>query len=103
MASRTTSSAVKGLAENRRKGRRHRLDVSATLSTDGSPSTIDIKITEISVGGVGFSSHAPLQIGHTYHLRAFDSLVQEGMQVRIVSIREAERGGFDAGAVVVNP
>jgi len=86
-------------AKNRRRGRRHKLDVPATLvrqSDNARP--ISIKITHLSVGGVGLISPQALPLGEVYLLRAFDTLLPTGTRLRIASSRPAANGGFEIGA-----
>ncbi|HSV13730.1 MAG TPA: PilZ domain-containing protein [Tepidisphaeraceae bacterium] len=86
---------------NRRRGRRHRLDIPASLApTGGDPGRpgIAVRISELSVAGVGLRSDQPLEPGHVYEVRAFDTLVPTGMRVKVISHRAAADGGFEIGA-----
>jgi PilZ domain len=89
-------------AKNRRRSRRHKLDVPATLiAQSDNTSPISIKITHLSVGGVGLICLQPLTLGEVYLLRAFDSLLPSGTRLQIVSCRSANNGGFEIGAQTV--
>src|SRR5206468_10960834 len=101
VVSQSTMGTVRPLAENRRRGRRHRLEIPASLVRSGAPSElppVPVQVTELSVAGVGLRSPSPLEIGVVYEVRAFDTLVPTGMRVRILSVRPATGGGFHIGA-----
>jgi hypothetical protein len=86
---------------NRRRGRRHRLDIPASLAPVGADPGrpgITVRICELSVAGVGLRAEQPLEVGHVYEVRAFDTLVPTGMRVKIISHRPAAAGGFEIGA-----
>ncbi len=88
-------------AKNRRRSRRHKLDVPATLvSSSNNIQPISIRITHLSVGGVGLQSHQELPLGEIYLLRAFDSLLPPGTRLRIASCRK-NPFGFEIGAETV--
>jgi hypothetical protein len=94
------------LAENRRRGRRHRLDIPADLipTTDvGAAAAVVVRITELSVGGVGLRSQELLEIGAIYEVRSFDTLVPVDTRIRIISQRPAGDSPeqFDIGAQVI--
>ena len=86
---------------NRRRGRRHRLDIPASLApVDSDPSRpgISVRIAELSVAGVGLRADQPLELGQVYEVRAFDTLVPTGMRIKVISHRPAADGGFEIGA-----
>jgi hypothetical protein len=103
----SSSAAVRGLAQNRRRGRRHRLNVPALLVAEAdSVRQVSVEITELSVGGVGIRSAEALEVGAIFSVRAFDTLLPPGTRVRIVSSRGtggagAFGTGFEVGAEVV--
>jgi hypothetical protein len=103
IASQASAGTVRPLADNRRRARRHRLDIPASLALTGAgdraeTSPIPVRVTELSVGGVGMRSQKSLEIGAVYEVRAFDTLVPTGMRVRILSNRAIDGGGFEIGA-----
>jgi hypothetical protein len=90
------------LTENRRRANRHRLSIPATLVAEGEhPTPIEVTITEMSIGGVGFTAKAELKQDAAYHLNSFDTLIPPGMKLRIVSQRKLPAGGFEIGAKVL--
>ena len=91
------------LTENRRRANRHRLNIPATLVADGEhPAPIEITVTEMSIGGVGFQAKVELKTDGTYHLNSFDTLIPPGMKVHVVSQRKLpDNGGFEIGAKVI--
>jgi len=91
-----------GLAENRRRSTRHRLDIPASLVAEHDHGAVtNVQITEMSVAGFGLRVVESLPIGHTFHLRAFDTLIPPNTRIRIVTTRQLETGGYEAGAEVV--
>jgi hypothetical protein len=110
MRATTTSPATRAaVAENRRRGRRHRLDIPAELvpATDmGAAAAIAVRITELSVGGAGLRSPEQLEIGAVYEVRSFDTLIPVDTRIRIISQRKTRDGNdsggeFDIGAQVL--
>ena len=76
------------------------VDSTGTAETPALPPFL-VKITELSVGGLGIQSAAPLDLNAVYHDKAFDSLLPCGTRVKIVSSRTIEGGGFEIGAELV--
>jgi hypothetical protein len=93
---------VRSLSQNRRRGRRHPLDILATL-TGGPTGTTErtVKIVEFSKHGLGMRATQPFTPGEIYAVHAFDTLVPPGMRVRIVSNRSLQNEGFIIGSEVV--
>jgi hypothetical protein len=89
------------LSQNRRRGRRHLLDIPATLVGGNHPQELAVKIIELSVHGIGIQANKSLTPGEIYQVRAFDTLVPAGMRVRIVSTRTSTDGEFIIGGEVV--
>ena len=86
---------------NRRRGRRHRLDIPASLApigADAGRQGIAVRISELSVAGVGLRADQPLELGHVYEVRAFDTLVPTGMRIKVLTHRPSPAGGFEIGA-----
>jgi hypothetical protein len=96
-----TTGPVRALAQNRRRGRRHRLDIPATLIGEQSKISHFIKIIEFSNHGLGLQAGTSLTSGEIYQVLAFDTLVAPGMRIRIVSSRALPTGGFAIGGEVV--
>jgi hypothetical protein len=90
------------LAQNRRSGNRHKLNIPATL-VGGADAVLPIEIivTEISVGGVGFRCTKQLTPDAVYHLTSFDTLIPPGMRVRVLSQQLASQGEYKIGAQTV--
>jgi hypothetical protein len=87
------------LAQNRRRGNRHQLQIPATLIPDGDAAVqIAVTITEISVGGVAFRAKTSLPLDGVYQLSSFDTLITPGMRIRIVSQQATSHGEFKVGA-----
>jgi hypothetical protein len=87
------------LAQNRRRGNRHRLHIQATVQIEGEhPTEIAVTITELSVGGIGFRSRQALVAGATYRIISFDTLIPTGLRASIVSQRHLPDGQFEIGA-----
>jgi hypothetical protein len=82
---------------NRRRGNRHQLSIPATLVAPGEPSAA-VTVIELSVGGIGIHCEASLKLDSIYLVNSFDTLIPPGMQVRIVSQRAVDQGGFEIGA-----
>ncbi len=85
------------IAQNRRRGNRHRLSIPATLIHVGEP-PIRVTVIEISVGGIGLQSETELVLERRYQLESFDTLIPPGMKVRVVSQRQTGEGSFEVGA-----
>jgi hypothetical protein len=93
---------VRPLSQNRRRGRRHQLDIPATLVGESSGTgELAVKIVEFSIHGLGLRANKQLTSGEIYQVRAFDTLVPPGMRVKIVSSRSLGDGGFIIGGEVV--
>jgi hypothetical protein len=90
---------VRPLSQNRRRGRRHLLDIPATLN--GESAELPVKIIEFSKHGLGMRTTKALTPGEFYHVRAFDTLIPPGLRVRIVSVRSVANDGFIIGSEVV--
>jgi len=90
------------LAQNRRRGNRHRLNIPATLLIEGDkPTEIEVIVTEMSVGGIGFRSRTPLVIEATYRVSSFDTLIPHALRASIVTQRQAPDGHFEVGAKTI--
>ncbi len=90
-----------GLGANRRRAKRHRLSLPATLIADRHPvEKIRATVVEISVGGIALGCQRPLNAGDIYQIDAFDPLIPIGTKIQIVSSRPA-KGGFVIGTRVV--
>jgi hypothetical protein len=90
------------LAQNRRRGNRHRLHIPATLLIEGeNPTEIPVTVTEMSVGGIGFRSRQPLVVDATYRVSSFDTLIPQGMRASIVAHRQLPDGEFEIGAKTI--
>jgi hypothetical protein len=89
------------LSQNRRRGRRHLLDIPATLVGGVAPEELAVNIIELSKHGIGIQANKPLTSGEIYQVRAFDSLVPAGMHVKIISSRSSTDGEFIIGGEVV--
>jgi hypothetical protein len=95
----TTPKSLTPLSSNRRRGNRHRLDISATLTTEGAnPTEIPVTLTEMSVGGIAFRSRQSLAIGTTYLVSSFDTLIPFGTRATLVARRQLPDGDFEIGA-----
>ena len=93
---------VRPLSQNRRRGRRHPLDIPATLIGGPNPKAERaVKIVEFSKHGLGMRASEPFSPGEIYTVRAFDTLIPPGTQVRIVSNRSLPNRGFIIGSEVV--
>jgi hypothetical protein len=90
---------VRPLSQNRRRGRRHVLDIPATLASESGD--LAVKIFEFSKHGLGMRTTKALAPGEIYHVRAFDTLIPSGLRVRIVSVRGVADEGFVIGSEVV--
>jgi hypothetical protein len=96
------SGFVRPLSQNRRRGRRHLLDIPATLTDESNQNAeLAVKIVEFSKHGLGMRIGKQLTPGEIFQVRAFDTLVPPGMRVRIVSNRSLGDGGFIVGGEVV--
>jgi hypothetical protein len=89
------------LAQNRRRGNRHKLHIPATLIGADASTPIDVTVTEISVGGVGLRSKQQLTLEATYQLSSFDSLLPPGMRVRVISQQPSSHGEYKIGAQTI--
>jgi hypothetical protein len=90
------------LEQNRRRGNRHRLHIHATLILDGyTPTSLEVTVTEMSVGGVGFRVKQSLNLQAEGQLTSFDTLIPPGMRVHIISQRQLPSGEFEVGAKVL--
>ena len=87
-------------AHNRRKGRRHRLNVPATLTPEGGGEPLHVRVVELSVGGLGMSAVVMTEVGKIYVVTAFDSLLPPGLRVRTVSQRTVNNGHFVGAAIL---
>ena len=88
------------MATNRRKGRRHRLSVPATLTPEGGGEPLHVRVIELSVGGLGMASIKLAEVGKVYAVTAFDSLLPPGLRVRTVSQRAVDNGHFVGAAIL---
>jgi hypothetical protein len=87
------------VAQNRRRGNRHRLNISATLRLEEESATdIPVVVTELSVGGFGFRCPQLLRAHATYRISSFDTLIPQGTLAKIVSQRQLPGGDFEVGA-----
>jgi hypothetical protein len=93
---------VRPLSQNRRRGRRHVLDIPATLALGpAGPGDLAVKIIEFSKHGLGMRAAKAINPGEIYQVRAFDTLIPQDLRVRIVSIRSIADDGFIIGSEVV--
>jgi hypothetical protein len=87
------------LAQNRRRGNRHQLQIPATLIAEGTNAPpIEVTVTEMSVGGVTIRSKSSLPIDGVYQLSSFDTLIPPATRIRIVTQQSGSHGEFKIGA-----
>jgi hypothetical protein len=90
------------LAQNRRRGNRHRLQIPATLLLEGDkPHEIPVTVTEMSVAGIGLHATQEVVIGATYRVSSFDTLIPHGLRACIVTQRHLPDGKFEIGAKTI--
>lgn len=75
---------------DRRRGSRHRLGESATLTPESGGPAIAVRMVELSVGGIGITAPEPIAVGSIHLIDAYDTLLPQETRVKIVSVRSLE-------------
>ena len=89
--------------QNRRRGKRHPLNVSAVVTSEHEPERqIPVLVTELSMHGVGLQSAALLESERVYSLWAYDPLLPPGTKLRVRTSRRSPDGKFSIGAEVIS-
>ena len=87
---------------DRRRGDRHRLDIPATLTpTAGGGPDVPAVVVAYSVNGVGLRVGQSLDVGATFAVSSYDTLIPPGLTVRVKSYRAHPEGDHEIGAEVV--
>lgn len=85
---------------NRRRGRRHRLHVPATFTPENGGTAVHGCVVELSVGGLGMTTHDIAEIGSVFVVSAYDTLLPPGLRVKVVSHRATSHGHVVGAAIL---
>ena len=72
---------------DRRRGDRHRLDIPATLTPTAGGPDVPAVVVAYSVNGVGLRVGQSLDVGATFAVSSYDTLIPPGLTVRVKSHR----------------